>query len=109
RVYQRVARVQRGLPQDRQVRQRPPPRKEVPVGVRVASPLTARGEVEERAGLRSGLPEVTGSAGRSTAVSYVATARPHHPGRSRRLVKQQFPEVTLGFSGPELRVRAPIG
>ena len=109
RVHPRVAREERGLPQDRQVRQRPPARNEVPVGVRVASPLPAGGEVEERAGLRCRLAEMTGSAGRTSAVFGDATEFRDNPGRSRRFVKQQFPEVTLGFGCLELGVRAPIG
>ena len=41
---------------------------DVAVGVRVTSPFSARGEVEERAGLRCRLAEMTGSAGRGSAV-----------------------------------------
>src|SRR5436309_8194174 len=52
---------------------------------------------------------MTGSAGRGSAVCEDATEFRDNPGRSRRVVKQQFPEVTLGFGCLELGVRAPIG
>src|SRR5439155_4957681 len=91
------------------VRPGPPARNEVPLSVRVASPFAARGEVEERAGLRCRLAEMTGSAGRGSAVCGDATEFRDNPGRSRRVVKQQFPEVTLGFGCLELGIRAPIG
>jgi len=109
RVHQRVAWEERGLPQDRQVRKRPPARNEVPVGVRVASPFPARGEVEERAGLRCRLAEMTGSAGCGSAVFEDATEFRDDPGRSRRVVEQQFPEVPLGLGCLEERIRTAIG
>src|SRR5262249_31925635 len=65
--------------------------------------------VEERAGLRCRLSEMTGSAGRTSAVSEDAAEFRDDPYRSRRFVKQQLPEVTLGFGCLELGVRAPVG
>ena len=109
RVHQRVAWEERGLPQDRQVRKWPSARDEVPVGVRVASPLPARGKVEARAGLRCRLAKMTGSAGRGSGVFGDATEFWDNPGRSRRLVKQHFPEVPLRLGRLEERVRASIG
>jgi hypothetical protein len=51
---------------------------------------------------------MTGSAGRGSAVVEQATEFWDDPGRSRQVVKEQFPEVTLGLGRREERIRASI-
>ena len=108
-VDQRVAGEERGLPKDREVGPRPPAWNEVPRGVRVAASLAADGEVEERAGLRCRLADVTARAGGGLFGGEDATELRQNSGRADRVVKQLLPEVPLGLGDLEERVRAAIG
>src|SRR3990170_2931935 len=72
----------------------PPAWNEAPRGVRVAPPLAAHGEVEERPGLRCRLAEVTAPAGGGLFGGEDTTELRQNSGRSDRVVKKLFPDVT---------------
>jgi hypothetical protein len=75
----------------------------------VVPSLAARGEVEERAGLRRRLTQMAArAAGRLCRGGDAAELRPD-PDHSDRVVKELFPEVALRLGYLEERVRASVG
>src|SRR6266700_7119940 len=97
-VHQCIAGKERRLPQDRQVGPRPPAYYEIPVFVRVASPLATHIEVEHRAGLPSRLAEVATAARASLLRSEYPAVGRVNSGRPNRVMEQKFSQVALLLS-----------